>query len=165
MNARIFRIQDADGRGPYKPGFSAVWCDDYGPPPPPTWMQEFPGLLRRMNEAAHYGSACRSVEQLRKWFTPSELLRLHLLGYRLVAMHADRVLAESKNQLVFMRRKPLNEDIEFIDPRISSGSAPQIHDVNGFADEHAAIAPSSGHGTVCDQRTTRAATNAQEPRE
>lgn len=146
---RVIRMQDADGRGPYKPGFSAVWCDNFGPPPPPTWMHEFPGLLRRMNEeGAHYGSACRSVEQIRKWFTPTELLRLHLLGYRLVAMEADRVLAESKNQLVFMRKKPLNEDIEFLDtPCIRSGSAPQN--------------PMTEAG---GQRITRAATDAQESR-
>lgn len=155
---RVLRIQDADGRGPYKPGFSGVWCDNFGAPPPPTWMQEFPGLLRRMNENAHYGAACRSVEQIRKWFTPTELLRLHLLGYRLVAMEADRILAESKNQIVFMRRKPLNVDIEFIaSESIHSGSAPPIHDVHGFTDEHAANAPSPGHGTVRDQRTPRAA--------
>lgn len=112
---RVLRIQDAEGRGPYKPGFSKVWCDNYGEPPPPTWMHEFPGLLRRMNdECAHYGAACRSIEQLRKWFTPTELCRLQLLGYHLVAMEVDRVLAESKNQLVFMRRKPLNADIDVL---------------------------------------------------
>lgn len=44
--------------------------------------------------------------------------------------------------------------------RISSGSAPQIQDLSGCADEHEAIAPSSGHGTASDQRTPRAATNA-----
>lgn len=145
MSNRILRIQDADGRGPYKPGFSGVWCDNFGPPPPPTYMEEFPGVLRRMNENAHYGSACRSVEQIRKWFTPTELLRLHLLGYRLVAMEADRILAESKNQLVFMRRKPLNVDVEFLelDPEpIRSGSALQ----NPM--------PEAG-----DQRVTRAATD------
>lgn len=113
--SRVFRIQDADGRGPYKPGFSHVWCDDFGAPPPPTWMHEFPSVLRRMNdETAHYGTACRSIEQLRKWFTPTELCRLQLLGYHLVVMEVDRVLAESKNQLVFARRKPLNTDIDVL---------------------------------------------------
>lgn len=147
MSNRILRIQDADGRGPYKPGFSAVWCDNYGPPPPPTYMHEFPGILRRMNEDAHYGSAVRTVEQIRKWFTPTELCRLRILGYRLVAMNVDRILAESKNQLVFMRRKPLNIDVDFIDlnPRISSGSAPQNLMLGAGG-----------------QRTTRAATDAQE---
>ncbi len=49
--------------------------------------------------------------------------------------------------------------------RISSGSAPQIHDERGYAGEHAATergsqTPSPGHGTAGDQCTTRAATDA-----
>lgn len=45
----------------------------------------------------------------------------------------------------------------FFSELIHSGSAPPIHDEHGFADEHAANAPLSGHGTVRDQRTPRAA--------
>ena len=25
---RVFRVQDANGRGPFRPGFSREWCDD-----------------------------------------------------------------------------------------------------------------------------------------
>lgn len=78
-------------------------------------MEEFPGLLRRMQEPAHYGSGVRRLEQIRKWFTPTEFVRLQILGYRLVAMDVDRILAESKNQLVFKRSKPLNVDIEVLE--------------------------------------------------
>lgn len=110
---RVLRIQDADGRGPFKPGFSKKWIDDDGPPQPKPWTLEFPGLLKRMNDReAHYGCACRTVEQIREWFTPSELVRLHIFGYRLVSMTVDEVLAESRHQLVFKRLKPLREDIE-----------------------------------------------------
>lgn len=111
----IFRIQDADGRGPYKPGFSGTWCDDMGPPVPPTWMQEFPGLLRKMNDGFHYGSGCVSLAQLTKWFTPTERFRLSILGYRVVSMNVDKVLAESRNQVVFARAKPLNEEVRVFD--------------------------------------------------
>lgn len=73
-------------------------------------------MLRRMQrEIAHYGSGVRRPEQIRKWFTPAEMLRLRILGYQFVAMEVDRVLAESKHQLVFKRTKPLNEDIEVLD--------------------------------------------------
>jgi hypothetical protein len=112
---RVLRIQDADGRGPFKPGFSRKWIDDDGPPQPKPWTLEFPGLLKKMNEDGHYGCAVRSVEQLRVWFSPTEMVRLRILGYRCVAMEVDKVLAESRNQLVFMRRKPLREDIEEIE--------------------------------------------------
>lgn len=71
--------------------------------------------VKRLAADHHYGCGCRTVEQIKKWFTPTERMRLRLLGYKLVAMSADRVLAESKNQLVFLREKPLNEDIEVLE--------------------------------------------------
>lgn len=168
----VYRVQCADGRGPYKPGFSRVWADDFGPPPPPTWMAEFPRLLQRMDARflthphEHYGSAVARIDLIHRWFTLTELQRLQVLGYRLVRMDVNLVLAESANQLVFARAKPLNVDIEIIDfERISSGSAPQIQNVRGYAGEHAecersAQTPSPGHGTAGDQCVTRAATDA-----
>lgn len=112
------RVQDSDGRGPFKPGFSQVWCDDSGDPQLPPWFEEFPGLLERVKREAgryHYGCGCRTVEQIERWFTPAERIRLFLLGYKLVSMDVDRVLAESKNQLVFLRDKPLTEDVEVLE--------------------------------------------------
>src|SRR5262245_6350137 len=41
---RVFRIQDAEGRGPFKPGFSNRWTDeDFAPgmKPMPPWGDEF----------------------------------------------------------------------------------------------------------------------------
>lgn len=42
---------------------------------------------------------------------------------------------------------------------ISSGSAPQVHDVRSYDGEHGQQPPRPGHGTASDQRTTRAATD------
>jgi len=106
---RIFRIQDAEGRGPYKPGMSQHWVDDEGPPPPPTWMQEFGDVTPQLLPHEHVGCGCVSLDQLFRWFTPTELQRLHRLGYRLVVIWADRILAESVNQVVFTRNRPLAE--------------------------------------------------------
>lgn len=119
---RVYRIQDKDGRGPYKPGFSKKWCDAEGDPPPPTWMDEFPGLLAFMRQFnSNYGTAVRSVADLSNWFTPTEMQRLERFGYRIVAMDVDRILAESPNQLVFARTKPLKEDVEILEfPRIAA---------------------------------------------
>jgi hypothetical protein len=120
MSNRVVRIQDHDGRGPFKPGFSHVWCDTEGDPQLPPWFQEFPGLLQKVRKAAethHVGCGCRSVEQIERWFTPTERVRLSILGYKLVSMEVDRVLAESKNQVVFLREKPLKDDIEVLELR------------------------------------------------
>jgi hypothetical protein len=104
---RILRIQDAEGRGPYKPGMSRHWVDADGPPPPPTWMQEFGDVRAQCAPDECMGCGCRSLEQLFKWFTPTERVRLRALGYSIVVMWVDRIIAESENQVVFARKKPL----------------------------------------------------------
>ncbi len=121
MSGIIYRIQDKDGRGPYKPGFSKTWIegredhDNLGP-----GYIEF----RRVDLLAHYGEhigcGCRTLEQLRRWFTPLEHKRLQKHGYRAVKMKIDRMLAESDVQCVFARNKPLKEDFEEV----------QIYDVS-----------------------------------
>lgn len=60
----------------------------------------------------HMGCGCRTLEQLRRWFSPSEYAKLVGYGYRAVKMQAGRILAESEIQCVFERAKPLREDIE-----------------------------------------------------
>jgi hypothetical protein len=45
----------------------------------------------------------RTETQLHRWFTPAELYRLQLLGYRIVEAEATRIIAESKHQVVFIR--------------------------------------------------------------
>ena len=108
----IYRIQDTDGRGPYKPGFSRQWVSKRGPIPPPTWMEEFgTELFDQIKPGEHLGCGCRSMEQINKWFMREEIDRLRLLGYSIVKMRADRILAESKHQIVFARNTPLNLDL------------------------------------------------------
>lgn len=112
MSERVYRVQDANGRGPYQPGFSRQWADeDFAPGMMalPTWMEEFGSdLITRLGRPGeHYGSAVRSVEKLSEWFSPTEQRRLAALGFIPVALRANRILAESKNQLVFARQRPL----------------------------------------------------------
>jgi hypothetical protein len=115
----IFRIQDVDGRGPWKPGFSNKWVisrDDIENLIP--WPVQFdaPKILHQIVKSKmHSGCACRSIDQLRRWFTPAEYETLRKYGYEAVRMHADRILAESTIQLVFLRDMPLNEGGKVID--------------------------------------------------
>ena len=119
----IYRVQDKDGRGPWKPGFSKRWVEtreDHDNLPP--WGEEF-GLSKVLNQllcGEHAGSGCRTLDQLRRWFTASEYQTLLVYGYRAVRMEVNRVLAESDKQLVFGRAKPLSEDvigIELYEPK------------------------------------------------
>lgn len=109
---RVYRIQDGDGRGPWRPGFSRHWTDkEFGPGVEnlPPWDAEFGADLveRRGLPGEHYGCAVRKPRELRRWVSDAECHRLAALGFNVVSVKADRILAESKNQIVFASRVPL----------------------------------------------------------
>lgn len=116
----VYRIQDKDGRGPYKPGWSHEWqemrclIDGWEKP---TFMDEFPGILDRINHyfdtiGGHFGCGFRTMEQLNNWFTPAEIEKLKRFGYSIVKISVNEILAESDNQLVFWCKKPLKKMAE-----------------------------------------------------
>lgn len=113
-SAVVFRVQDRAGRGPWKPGFSSRWVEDREDhdnlAPWPYELGDAP--LRDHISGMAMGCGCLSLEQLRRWFTPSEYRTLQKHGYRAVKMTVGRVLASSEIQCVFERVKPLREDVE-----------------------------------------------------
>jgi hypothetical protein len=116
---KVWRVQGRDGRGPYAPGFSRKWCDDAGPIPPPTCFEEFPDLERlvatkRLLHGGHYGSGVLALEDIGRWFTPTECRKLLKLRFHLVRMDVDDILAQSVNQVVFWRSRPLREGIQMV---------------------------------------------------
>ena len=101
----VFRIQDADGRGPWRPGFSSAWVDPSREYLPPPFYEEWPDLKLKSN-VLHYGCGCSSLEQLGKWFNRYELSLLSQLGFGLVTIYADKILASNDNQVVFATSVP-----------------------------------------------------------
>lgn len=105
---RIYRIQGADGRGPFRPGLTEKWIGD------PRWDQR-PSLMEEFDMAdiiakvrgRHMGCGFRTPEQLRRWFDVNERAKLARLGFHPVTMTVDEIIAESPTQLVFARRTPL----------------------------------------------------------
>ena len=100
-----YRVQDRYGRGPFKPGFSHNWVEpreDHENLLP--WMKEFPDIELR---GTHLGSACRTVEQLRRWFTLPEYAKLIRYGYTAYAIGGCEIIEEGPTQLV------INRDIPF----------------------------------------------------
>ena len=107
----IYRIQDKDGRGPWKPGFSRTWIEDRPDHDNLTpWPFEFPGVGVHLSRGMHNGCATRTIEQLKRWFTESEYRTLLQHGYQAVKMTATRILAESEIQCVFERSTPLRKN-------------------------------------------------------
>lgn len=110
--ATVYRIQDKDGRGPFKPGFSSRWVelredhDDLVP-----WFVEFGRVDMKCISGMAIGSACRTVEQLRRWFSESEYKTLKAHGYQAVEIDAS-IVAESQIQCFIQRPKQFKEDVK-----------------------------------------------------
>lgn len=110
--ATIYRVQDKDGRGPFKPGFSHKWAiPRYEQKNLPTWAEEFGIKSLSMNFGYHVGCGCLTLDQLRRWFAQDEYAALLRLGYRAVKMDADRILAQSDVQCLFERRRALRKGV------------------------------------------------------
>lgn len=120
----IYRIQDADGRGPYKPGMSYKWIDKdenhykgkFTDLPP--FMDEFGyGVIDEMKHIMRvnggaFGCGFLNMEQLHNWFSPTELEKLAALGYKIVKISAKKILRSSDRQTVFWCDKPLRKVAE-----------------------------------------------------
>lgn len=106
----LYRIQNKQGRGPFAPGLTKIWIE-YRPdhknlvPYYETWP------LLKINTTFNYGCACRTVHQLKRWFTEPEYRTLKALGFDAVKIQVDRVERENDIQCVFRRKKQLYRDV------------------------------------------------------
>lgn len=100
----VYRVQDARGRGPWKPGMSARWVSEEAVRPFAD-IESMLRAIRRAGDDEHVGCGCRTLEDLRRWFTPGEYDRLRLLGYQCVRLHGCRVLQERESEVVIGRRR------------------------------------------------------------
>lgn len=117
----LYRVQAADGRGPWRPGFSAHWADANRENFQADIVSAFgTGWLKKLPHKWHAGCACRTLDGLLKWFTTLEQSRLESMGYAPVAILVDLILAENEDQVVFARRDPLSENVVQLAWRIAA---------------------------------------------
>jgi hypothetical protein len=64
------------------------------------------------NPSFHCGTACETIEQLKRWFTEGEYKTLLRFGYFACSIKADRILGSSTIQCVFERKLPLSQNIQ-----------------------------------------------------
>jgi hypothetical protein len=108
---RVIRVQDREGRGPYRPGFSKCWSDPVGAVCPPWWDEigeTFHEAHSRFAGNYHWGCGFISFDQLEAWFSRRELRKLDSLGFGLVTLQPNIVIAETPRQIVFGVREPLH---------------------------------------------------------
>lgn len=108
----LLRMQDVNGRGPWKPGFSDKWVDDARDFSLPPLQEDFGFDLKPMVDAAfqrglHIGTAVRGADKFNQWFTPGERVKLAMLGYQIVDASECEVLGETNWQVVIGSKAPL----------------------------------------------------------
>lgn len=113
----IYRVQDKEGRGPFRPGFTKHWIDAESEQ---HWQQDVIsafGLAWRdeIPRGWSCGCACLTLEGVGKWFLPVERKRLAEFGYSLVRMDADRMIRSNADQVIFARRAPLTRNVMILD--------------------------------------------------
>lgn len=105
----IYRVQDAVGRGPYRPGFSYRWSDPDGPTQMPWWIEIGEPIdvahAKMSDPTLHYGCGFDTLDQMHSWFSRRELRTLDKLGFKLVKIEPDFVIARTPTQVVFGSRK------------------------------------------------------------
>lgn len=106
----IYRVQDREGRGPFRPGVTHVWADKEGQPFPPSFTEhpKFKSVVRRAHsKGLHLGAAVIGLASLSRWFSTEELVRLDYLGYRIVDASACTVELSDNFQVLVSSPLPL----------------------------------------------------------
>ncbi len=109
---KIYRVQDKQGRGPWKPGFSPKWVRSEPDHELVPWYVDWLGFdpRREILPKECVGCGCATIYQLRRWFNHDEYQTLRILGYRSVEMEVDRILRQNEKQL-FARRRALRKGV------------------------------------------------------
>ncbi len=108
----MFRVQDSEGRGPFRPGLPRLWVDETSDKKqPPSIIEEFPLDIFETHgrPGEHFATAVRTLDALCEWFLPSEMRTLAMLGFRVAEFRDARVIGESPHQLVVARSRPFAE--------------------------------------------------------
>lgn len=105
----VYRVQDVEGRGPWRPGFSEQWAEDrtaaeYATMKP--LLADFPDIQSRFRKGLHYGCACTSIAMLRRWIRIGEWRTLQDFGFICMRFDDVKVIAKSERQIVIERKKP-----------------------------------------------------------
>ena len=105
-------MQDKEGRGPFRPGFSQTWKSNDGPNLPPFYVEmgwTDPKQLRdKIPPGMHAGCAVDSILGILQWFDRGERRRLYRAGYLVVVFEPDLIVAETPTQVIFANHRPLS---------------------------------------------------------
>jgi hypothetical protein len=109
MTGPLWRVQDRDGRGPWRPGFSDVWMTDATPTVGRAILQErgIKPIIARAHKAGLYLGCAFRPDRRQFWFGDGDLSLLQRLGFRIADVSTCDVLFESEQQALIGCRFPL----------------------------------------------------------
>ena len=108
--SRIIRMQDSDGRGPWRPNFSHKWIsgdNSFLGKPIHEDFTNIDKIFKKAYKAGKYlGCAMREANKS-IWFTDKEIETLKRHGFYFVDCTNCEVLAESNTQVIIASHTPL----------------------------------------------------------
>ena len=91
MKITVYRIQDSEGRGPFKPGTTKKWIDDERTFFQKAQIQEQLWIKKIADPELNLAFVCTSIEQMKIWVSETEYERLIKLGYNAVKIDVDKI--------------------------------------------------------------------------
>jgi hypothetical protein len=109
----VYRIQDAQGRGLFKPGMSEKWLDKDRTFLPEAPVKELMRISRQAGSEFHLAFACLSLEDLRKWVSKTEYARLQKLCYYACSLEVEK-FHPLEYQVIAGRKRPYRKGAKLI---------------------------------------------------
>ena len=103
---RIFRVQDRSGRGPFRPGLTDKWSENWRPPAIDS-IPPFSELLK-VRTLGFRGFGCEKIEDLANWICADEFKTLRKMGFRVVSIEVDKIHWRDNFNCFFSSEKPLS---------------------------------------------------------
>lgn len=109
---RLLRVQDKEGRGPWRPGFSAKWVDDnrdFSFPPIFSEVENLHEIAARAHEKGLHIGCAVGTRHFSQWFTDAEIVRLKAFGFRVVNATPCQIIAKTPTQVLVASHLPLSK--------------------------------------------------------
>jgi len=113
MKVSVYRIQDKEGRGPFKPGYTEKWLDadrTYFPKAP---IREQLWIKKIADPDLHLAFVCETVEQLKNWVSATEYARIKEDGYSAVKITVDKIWTLDGQAIAGRKRQYRKQAIPF----------------------------------------------------
>ena len=113
MKITVYRIQDSEGRGPFRPGVTQKWIDAERTYFPKAQIQEQLWIKKIADPELNLAFVCTSIEQMKIWVSETEYDRLMKLGYNAVKIDVDKIWHLGKQAIAGRKKQYRKQAIVF----------------------------------------------------